>query len=838
MLGVMDRSGLSTDEAARRLLAEGPNEVPARARVTVPSSIIRQLRDPLVVVLLVACALTVATGDFADTAVIALVVAVNTSVGVIQEHRADQAVTALAQLITPSVRVRRDGAERSISSAEIVPGDVVLLEEGDIVPADGELLEAVSLLVDESALTGESVAAGRRGPHGDRSGDPLSSGSVIVKGRAELAVTATGPRSAMGRIASQVETGGRPTPFERRLAQLGGIIAIVAVVLSILVLVLGLVRGQPLELMLVTAVSLAVAAVPESLPAVVSLSLALGAARMAARNAIVRRLAAVETLGSITVLATDKTGTLTQGRMAVRETWTPARGSGEREEGRIALVRAAVLCNDARLVPAEGPEDLPTGLGDPTEVALLVEAARTGVLRSDLERQWARVDEEPFDSATAMMTTVHRRPDHDHLLVVTKGSPEALFAREQIQRHPVWLEAQQQADRLGALGYRVLAFTSAEVDEGADWRLASHELLGLVALEDPAKPAARDTVLACHRAGIRTVLITGDHPTTARAMAVRVGILDDRAEDGADDEAVVTGSQLRAGEIDDLTGPRVFARTTPDQKLDIVAAWLRRGAVVAMTGDGVNDGPALRHADIGVAMGHRGTEVARQASDLVLADDELATVVTAVEEGRRVYSNIRRFLFFGLSGGTAEILVMLAGPFVGLALPLLPAQILWINLLTHGLTGVALGAEPVEPGTMSRPPRPPEQTVLGGGLWPRILLAGALIATVSLALGVWAEGQGRAWQSLVFLSLVSLQLGVALGLRAATWTTANAFLPLAALGSLVLALAGVYLPVLNRLLGTVPLNAAEAALGLATIVVGWVITRTTVLLMGARRCAS
>ncbi|WP_200958145.1 cation-translocating P-type ATPase [Nocardioides sp. Soil805] len=832
----MEDTGLTVAEAALRLREVGPNEVRQRGRLSVWSSIGAQLRDPLVVVLLAACLMTLLTGDLTDAAVIAFVVVVNTAVGVTQEIRADRAISALAQLSAPVVRVRRGGAETPVPAVELVPGDVVLLGEGDVVPADCELLEAASVLVDESALTGESVAVGKGVPHGEAVGDVLSSGTVVVKGRAVARVTETGASSSWGRIVALMDTRVQPTPLQLRLAELGRTLALVAVALCALVLVLGLARGEPLEPMLVTAVSLAVAAVPESLPAVVTFSLALGARRMVARNAVVRRLPAVETLGSVTVLATDKTGTLTEARMVVEELWTPERsvsvtGGAALELERVPdvreLLRACVLCNDAHLAPV-GTHGPGAGLGDPTELALLRVAARAGLSRKALERVAARIGEVPFDSATQRMTTAHEVVvgGDPRLLVVTKGSVEALHAQHGSSgQSAAWRAGLARATELAGEGHRVLAFTAADVPNGADWEAAEHRLLGLVAMDDPAKPAARSTITHCRTAGIVPVLVTGDHPATARAVALRVGVL--TPDEDAAGTSVVTGAQIAAGEVLDLTVPRVFARTSPEQKLDIVQAWKDRGAVVAMTGDGVNDGPALHRADIGVAMGHRGTEVARQAADLVLADDDLATVVVAVQEGRRVYANIRHFLVFGLSGGAAEILVMLLGPFVGLAVPLTAAQILWINLLTHGITGVAIGAEPVAPDVMTRPPRPPAQSVLGDGLWQRVLVISAFLSVVTLALGTWAHHEGRPWQTMIFLALTCLQLGVAVGLRPLQLTTQNPFLPVAVAGSFLLALAGVYVPVLQELLGTSSLPAADLALAVGTGLLGWLAARLT-----------
>lgn len=833
--------GLSSDEAARRLASHGPNEIPAEPRISMWRRVLRQLRDPLILVLLVAAGLTIATGDFSDAIVILFVVTVNTTVGVVQEVRAEQAVMALSAMSAPAARAVRDGSERSIPATEVVPGDVVLLAEGDIVPADGDLVAAASLLTDESSLTGESVPVEKT-----RDADPalgaVSAGTVVVHGRGRAVVTATGADSALGRIASLMGAAPGTTPLQRRLARFGRTLAAVIVALCAVVLALGLVRGQPVELMIVAAISLAVAAVPESLPAVVTLSLALGARRMAERHAVVRRLPAVETLGSVTVIAADKTGTLTEGRMAAEHLWTPRGeatvvGAGYDPDGRVVrdgvtttprtapelaeLLGVAMLCNDAALEPPRDGAVEWKALGDPTEAALLVAGARLGLDRAAQARELPRVAEIPFDSDRKRMTTVHRRPDGG-VRVACKGAPESVLLPGLLCDDPDSVtRAGTQAAVLARRGYRVLAVASA--DHGATappprvWE-SGLSLLGLVGIMDPPGSAAEPMIAACRRAGIIPVLITGDHPLTARAVAERLGI-------ASRDEEVTTGGLIREGAAGDLTQVRVCARTSPEQKLDIVQAWCRAGHVVAMTGDGVNDGPALRRADIGVAMGGRGTEVARQAADLVLADDDPATIVVAVEEGRRVYANVRRFLLYGLAGGTAEILVMLLGPFLGMPLPLLPAQILWINLLTHGLPGVALGAEPVEPGAMRHRPRPPEESVLGAGLWPRILLMGAFIAVVTLVVGVWARETGRPWQSMMFLILGAAQLGVALGSRARPGSMTNPFLLVAVGTALCLQVAGVYLPLLRELLGTEPLPLTDLVIVCAVSGLGHVVMR-------------
>ena len=823
--------GLSSAQAARRLAADGPNTLPAAKRVRLWQRVLMQLRDPLVAVLLVAAALTIGTGDWTDTGVILLVVVVNTSVGVAQEVKADQAITALGEMTAPHVRVVRDGIQQQFPSAEVVVGDLLALGEGEIVAADAVVVQAAALLLDESALTGESTPVDKSAVadhEADAAHSTLSAGTVVVRGRALAVVTATGADSAMGRIAALMATGPSLTPLQRRLVGVGRALAAVAVVLCAVVMALGLARGQSVELMVVTAISLVVAAVPESLPAVVTLALALGARRMAARSALVRRLPAVETLGSVTVLETDKTGTLTEGVMVARALWTPHSGeaaidgSGYAPEGRVTrgelaltahddsdvadLLSAAAMCNDATLRPPDDQGSAWTALGDPTEAALLAAAGKLGVDTGSLELRYPRIAEVPFDSARRRMSTVHALSGGT-VRIVCKGAPEAVL-RFPILAEPdaVIDEALRRAEQYARDGLRVLAVAQTDRLSPDTTDPAALEqgmrLSGLIAVMDPPRASAAATVAACQAAGITPVLITGDHPATARSIATALGIVEPGGE-------VVDCRHLADLDAAALREARVFARAVPEQKLAIVQAHQDTGDVVAMTGDGVNDAPALRRADIGVAMGQRGTEVARQAADLVLADDELGTVVAAAQEGRRVYANIRRFLLYALAGGTAEITVMLLGPLTGLALPLLPSQILWINLLTHGLPGVALGSEPVDPDAMNRPPRPPAESVLGAGLWQRILRVGAVISAITLGVALWGHASGRPWQSMAFFALGATQLAVGLASRARPGTRANPLLPIAIAGALALQLAGLYLAPLRDLLGTEPLTAFE-----------------------------
>jgi Ca2+-transporting ATPase len=741
----------------------------------------------------------------------------------------------------------------------VVPGDVVFLDAGDIVPADGQLLEAYQLQADEAALTGESVPVDKN--VGMNASTPelasMSAGTVVTRGRGVLRVTRTGLDSGLGRIAALLgEQKPRPTPLQRRLSSLGWVLASAALALSAVVMVSGLLRGRPVAEMVLTGVSLAVAAVPESLPAVVTLALALGAHRMARRAAVVRSLPAVETLGSVTVVAADKTGTLTEGRMTMERAWTPADGhvsfTGTGYEplgavrpnpghGLLRLLRDAVLCNDADLRPPDADHPGWGPVGDPTEAALVVAAAKAGIDTAAMREEYPRGAEVPFDSAAGRMTTVHRCPGSRQWLVVCKGAPEVLLGTpDLLVPGPEVALAREVATRLAAQGHRVLAVADRLADERADdtadgWLDGRPDpaatwprlrLAGLVAISDPPRRDADQVVSAFRDAGVRLLMITGDHPHTARTLAARVGI------DGPDAD-VVTGAALAAGlPPERAESARVYARTRPEQKLDIVAAWQDRGHVVAMTGDGVNDAPALRRADIGVAMGRDGTDVAREAADLVLTDDNLRTVITAIEEGRRIYANVRTFLGYALAGGVAEVAVMLLGPLLGLAVPLLPAQLLWINMLTHGLPGVALGAEPADPSIMRVPPRSPREFVLGGGLWRRIGWTGALISVVTLGAGWWSYQTGGAWQTTTFLTLGLAQLGVAMALRRRGGTRATRqwrprFLDVAVGGAVLLQLASIYLAPVRALLGIQLVGPRElAVVMLAAMVPGLVVALT------------
>lgn len=800
-LGTDPGWGLTAAEAGTRLAVAGPNDLPHEPPRSLAGSVLAQLRETMILVLLVAAGLTAAVGDLADCAVILLVITVNTTVGVLQERRAVGAVAALRALATPHATVLRGGTPQRLAATDLVPGDVLRIAEGDVVGADARVLTAHALQVDEALLTGESQPVDRSpdavcaaGP-ADRT-TMLHGGTLVVHGTGTAVVVATGSGTELGRIAGLLRERTAPdTPLQRRLATLGRRLSVLAVAACALVVVLGLVRGEAWELMLVAGISLAVAAIPESLPAVVALALAAATRRMAEHGAIVRSLPAVEALGSVTVLAVDKTGTLTTGHPACVALWTP--GDGERDldgsavpgrglvdggRGPRALLEAAVLASDAA----------PGGGG--TEGALVGAAVAAGVDVAALRAAVPRTGVRPFDA-------VHRsmRSDHGDLRIV-KGAPEVVVPGDRA--------AQDVVAAWAARGHRVLAV--------AVGRPGALRTLGLLATADPVRPDARPAVLAARAAGIRPVMITGDHPGTATAVAEQVGIV--AADDPPDDPA----RGLRA----------VYARTDPTGKLDIVAAWQTAGHLVAMTGDGVNDAPALRAADVGVAMGRRGTEVAKEAADLVLTDDGLGTLVAAVAEGRRVFDNVRRFVRYGVSGGLAEVLVMLLGPFLGFALPLLPGQILWVNLVTHGLPGVAIGSEVAEPDVLTRPPRSPREGLLTGRGLADVVGVALLITAGCLGLALWSAARGGPWQTLLFATLALTQLGVALTTRSDRtpfWrmsAAGNPFLFVAVATSLAATVAAVHLPGLSDLLGTEPLGPLEWALAVAVAVVPAVVVET------------
>ena len=808
------RLGLSDAEAASRLIEHGANVIRGPQRRGFAHMLASQFRDTSVMVLIAAGIVAAIIGEVADVAAIAVIVVLNAALGALQEFRAERALDALRQLAAPVACVRRSGESRVIPAAEIVPGDVLLLEAGNVVPADARIAEVSRCSVEEAALTGESVPVYKTADPvvpgaelGDRR-DMVFQGTAVATGRAVAIVTATGMRTELGRIASLLsDEAGVQTPLQRRLALLGRRLALIAVSICALILVLGIARGERPMLMLMTALSVAVAAIPEALPAVVTMSLAIGARRLVKQHALVRRLAAVESLGSVTYICTDKTGTLTENKMRVEHV----------SEATPELLTAIALCNDAR-----------GGSGDPMEVALLEFAASRGFVREDLERTAQRVDELPFTADRARVTTVHRCANDTHGVVAyTKGAPEGVIASCGNGPAANAEDLLDKARELASEGLRVLAVSMRSFDEPPADPLEyerGQTFVGLVALVDPPRASAAEAVAIARRAGIQIVMITGDHAATGFAIAKRIGIATEPSE-------VMLGSELRALSDVDLDARiehiRVYARVAPEDKIRIVKALQARGELVAMTGDGVNDAPALKRAEIGVAMGRVGTDSAREASSLVLLDDDFATIVTAVREGRRAYDNIRKFVRYTLAGNAGELWPLLLAPLFGLPLPLLPLQILWINLVTDGLPGLALASERAERNVMMRPPRPPSETILGAGLWQHTVWVGALIGALTLATQAWFLGHDASvWRTMTFTVLTFAQMGHVLAIRSerdsllAFGLLSNRPLAAAVALTVALQLAVIYAPPLQGVFGTTALSAGNllVAIGCAMTV--------------------
>jgi Ca2+-transporting ATPase len=829
------RTGLAGDEARRRLAEHGPNVIAEAEPRTWLMLAAAQFLDVPILVLLGAAAIAGLIGDPLDSIVIVAIVVLNATIGVTQEQRAERALAALRAMTAATAVALRDASPRSIPASELVPGDVVLMEAGGIVPADLRLLEAAGLRTNESALTGESEPVDKSVEALDRPdlalaerSNLLHKGTFVTRGRATGVVIATGMQTEFGRIASLLrEVRVAQTPLQVRLARLGRQLALAVVVICAIVFTTGVLRGEAWLAMLMTALSLAVAAIPEALPAVVTVSLALGARNMIARQALIRRLPAVETLGSVTFICADKTGTLTANELRVAAYWSGGerRASPGRGGPWEPLLEAMAVSHDAK---AETSGRL---IGDPLETALLAAAEAAGHGHAEEEAKHARVGEIPFEAQRKCMTTVHREAGGG-FRSITKGAPEALIGMtHQVlgERGPVAADREaldRVARGMAAEGLRVIAIGMRELPD-LPQRLAPETLecglvlLGFVGLNDPARPEVRDAIADCRTAGIVPVMITGDHPVTALAIARELGLATDEA-------SVITGPELAAlpmREFERRVGElRVYARASPEQKLKIVRALQGRGECVAMTGDGVNDAPALRAADIGVAMGVSGTDVAKEASAMVLLDDNFASVVRAVREGRRIYDNLRRFIRYQLTTNSAEIWTLFLAPFLGLPVPLLPIQILWINLVTDGLPGLALAVEPAERDVMRRRPRPPLESVFARGLGAHVIWVGLLMAALTLgaqALFVHGGAPQAHWQTVTFTMLCFVQLGHVLAVRsereslAALGLWSNRPLAGAVALAIVLQLAIVYLPPLNRLFGTAPLSAAELGLTVA-----------------------
>jgi Ca2+-transporting ATPase len=831
-LSVDSAWGLDSAEALRRLAEQGPNELTESGGVSPWRILWEQFTSTMALILTAAAAVSMGIGSFKDAATILAIVCLFAILGFVQEYRAERAMRALKRLAVPTVRVRRDGTVTEIIANSLVAGDVILLEAGNVIPADCRMLECYSLKIQESLLTGETEAVEKHTnplvddnpPIGDRL-NMAWMGTTATAGRGVAMVVATGMATELGRIAGMLQgVQNEWTPLQKRLDRLGKVLAALAVAIAAVVFGLGIWRGEPLRDMLMTAVSLAVAAIPEGLPAVVTITLAIGAQRMLKHNALIRKLPAVETLGSVTVICTDKTGTLTENRMTVTSMIAIAVLQGRDAADNDLLRMASVLCNDATLRDEAGREMI---VGDPTEGALLLEAAASGHYRPELEQFFPRVAEVPFDPAVKRMLTIHsvqaagaEHPVMQALgvhtgdrLVFAKGASDAIMPI--CTADPVLQAAvSRQVDDLAAQGQRVLAvaYRLVKAHETLDLVECQQGLsfLGLVAMMDPLRSEAREAVARCLKAGIRPIMITGDHPLTARTIAAQAGIVSmGGVLVGRElDELGVVGLAERIGEVS------VYSRVSPEHKLLIIQALQERGEVVSMTGDGVNDAPALKKADIGVAMGITGTDVAKEAADMVLLDDNFATIVSAVEEGRTIYDNILRFIGFSVSGNLGKILAVLLLPFLGLPNPLTPLQLLWLNLLTDGLLGLGMGIELPEPDVMNRRPISPTSQIFDRSMVRHTLLTGSIIGltTILLTRHYWGNHPAGTWQTVLFTSLAFAQIGQAMAQRSSRDSFfrmglfSNPLLLAMVFAVVVLQAAVVYLPLLQPIFKTAPLD--------------------------------
>lgn len=886
-------TGLTFAQVNERKLQSGPNELIERGGRTPLHILWEQITATMVLILIGAAVVAGLLGDAKNTIAILAIVALYAFLGFIQEYRAEQAIAALKKMSVPNVRVFRDGKLQELPARELVPGDIIQLETGNLIPADLRLLEAVNLRIQEAALTGESEpiekhtaalssdsAAGFQQalPLGDRRNMSYR-GTIVTQGRGLALVVATGMQTELGRIAELIQqVQQEQTPLQRRLDALGKNLAIIGVFIAGLILLLGMMRGNELRHMLLTAVSVAVAIVPEGLPAVVTITLALGAQRMLKREALIRKLPAVETLGSVTVICSDKTGTLTENRMtvvvldvaehAINLTETMERdgslhaigGLGAPVQSSLSLaVIGGALCNDAKLIDT-GDDRFHT-LGDPTEGALVVAAAKMGYWKSSLDSSFPRAAELPFDSDRKRMTTVHHLGQYDpsvlsgleigdkRYIAFTKGGVDGLL---DIANH-VWVEGmslpmdagwrsriEAAHERLAKKGMRVLGVAFRllnSIPEVIQTDLEQNlTLVGLFGMIDPPRSEVKEAVTTCRAAGIRPVMITGDHPLTAIEIARQLGIVSAPAavrggEDGASSIKALTGTDIENLSFEELKNVvdevNVFARVAPEHKLRIVQALQAKGHIVAMTGDGVNDAPALRKADIGVAMGLTGTDVSKEASDMVLLNDNFTTIVAAVQEGRTIYDNIRKFVRFSVAGNIGKVLVMLLAPFLGKPLPLLPLQLLWLNLLTDGLLGLGMGVENPEPDTMKRKPYSPTEGVFSRGAGAQTIWVGVMIGALALGLGSWYFFTGRPeWQTMIFTSLAFMQVFQALASRSAKESLfkmrlmSNPLLAGMVLLVVVLQMLVMYVPALAKFFEVLPLSGCDLSIaaGMGVIV--------------------
>jgi Ca2+-transporting ATPase len=816
--------GLTSHQAEERLREYGSNEITAKKKKTWWGILLSQFTDFMILILIAAAVISGVIGDSTDMIVIFAIVLLNAVVGFIQEWRAEKAIEALQQMAASKAHVMRDKKSIEIEAAKLVPGDVVLLEAGNVIPADIRFAESHSLKVDESSLTGESVNIDKvvdALPQGEHSlGDRVNmgyKGTFITHGRGTGYVVATGMKTELGKIAEMIQTDDTKTPLQKKLGRFGKQLTVIILVLCGIFFGVGWARGEDWNTMLMTSISLAVAAIPEALPALVTVALALGAKRLVKSNALIRKLPAVETLGSVTYICSDKTGTLTLNKMTVQELFRlPGREKSKEFGDKDLLFVAMALNNDVT-------KDGDAFKGESTEVALVQHASENGFVRDELEKQFPRIAELPFDSTRKRMTTLHKVPSG--VVAITKGAVEELVHQLKSDQNNFADEIDKKSDEMAAKGFRTLGFayrffkdkpsniTPEEIE-------SSLTFIGVAGLIDPPREEVKQAVKEAKEAGIIPVMITGDHKLTAQAIANTLGILSDQ------NEKSITGSELEKMSDDDFLNNveniRVYARVSPQQKLRIIHALQKKDHFVAMTGDGVNDAPALKNADIGVAMGINGTEVSKEAAHMILLDDNFSTIVVAVRHGRRIYDNILKFIKYIMTGNSGEIWAIFLAPLLGLPIPLLAIQILWVNLVSDGLPGLALASEPAEASIMKRAPRNPKENLFAGSFGLHILFMGLLIGILTLATQWWAIAHDDAhWQTMTFTVLCFAQLFHVMAIRSSDRSTfaigffSNKSMVIALIVTVLLQVMIIYTPFFNDIFHTQPLTLGEMLITVA-----------------------